>query len=132
MISCWSQKILLEMTHAPATKQNGDTQRPKHPDIDGGWGWWVVFASFMIHIVSKLNNFLVFCYYELSTWFIWFNQWHTKLILSQIFFLPPIDQLFAFIVKKYSRELRIIVRTHNEEFHTSYVRYWKNSMQRGN
>ena len=32
---------------------------------DGGWGWWVVFASFMIHIVGEsklpftcaLNNF---------------------------------------------------------------------------
>lgn len=44
------------MTHAPVSKreQNGDeTPKPKHPDIDGGWGWWVVFASFMIHIVSK-------------------------------------------------------------------------------
>lgn len=41
------------MSHAPATKQNGEKERPKHPDIDGGWGWWVVFASFMIHIVSK-------------------------------------------------------------------------------
>jgi hypothetical protein len=41
------------MTHAPAVKENGERQRPKHPDIDGGWGWWVVFASFAIHIVSK-------------------------------------------------------------------------------
>lgn len=44
------------MTHAPVSKrqdENGEAARPKHPDIDGGWGWWVVFASFMIHIVSK-------------------------------------------------------------------------------
>lgn len=42
------------MTHAPATKrQEGADERPPHPDIDGGWGWWVVFASFAIHIVSK-------------------------------------------------------------------------------
>lgn len=45
------------MTHAPATKrlnENGEeVPKAKHPDIDGGWGWWVVFASFMIHIVSK-------------------------------------------------------------------------------
>lgn len=48
------------MTHAPAVKrqdQNGEeVQRPPHPDIDGGWGWWVVFASFMIHIVSEYPN----------------------------------------------------------------------------
>ena len=24
---------------------------------DGGWGWWVVFASFMIHIVGEFNLF---------------------------------------------------------------------------
>lgn len=42
------------MAHAPAAKkEEGDNVRPKHPDIDGGWGWWVVFASFMIHIVSE-------------------------------------------------------------------------------
>lgn len=44
------------MTHAPVSKrQEGDDvveERPRHPDIDGGWGWWVVFASFMIHIVT--------------------------------------------------------------------------------
>ena len=46
------------MTHAPVSKrQNGDEveERQKHPDIDGGWGWWVVFASFMIHIVSEYS-----------------------------------------------------------------------------
>ncbi len=25
---------------------------------DGGWGWWVVFASFMIHVIGKLNIML--------------------------------------------------------------------------
>lgn len=52
------------MTHAPVSRrqdQNGveevEKQRPSHPDIDGGWGWWVVFASFCIHIVSKYSCF---------------------------------------------------------------------------
>ncbi|XP_070491773.1 monocarboxylate transporter 5 [Chironomus tepperi] len=42
------------MTHAPAAKRKDgeEAERPKHPDIDGGWGWYVVFASFMIHIVT--------------------------------------------------------------------------------
>lgn len=29
------------------------------PPPDGGWGWAVVFASFMIHVVSKLTNILL-------------------------------------------------------------------------
>lgn len=41
------------MSHAPATKKDQVGERRPHPDIDGGWGWWVVFASFAIHIVSK-------------------------------------------------------------------------------
>ena len=27
---------------------------------DGGWGWVVVFASFMIHIIGKLPIYLLF------------------------------------------------------------------------
>ena len=23
---------------------------------DGGWGWWVVFASFMIHVIGELSS----------------------------------------------------------------------------
>ena len=26
---------------------------------DGGWGWWVVFASFMIHIVGEFNLLII-------------------------------------------------------------------------
>ena len=32
-----------------------ESNLPKPPD--GGWGWWVVFASFMIHVIGKTNNF---------------------------------------------------------------------------
>lgn len=54
----FGSKVTSAMTHAPACKRqevaNGEeVPRPKHPDIDGGWGWWVVFASFCIHIVSE-------------------------------------------------------------------------------
>lgn len=56
------------MTHAPANN-GAPLQRRPHPDIDGGWGWVVVFASFSIHIVSKyhkhsndmLNSFFYEC-----------------------------------------------------------------------
>lgn len=28
------------------------------PPPDGGWGWMVVYASFMIHVFSEFNFFL--------------------------------------------------------------------------
>lgn len=30
------------------------------PPPDGGWGWMVVFASFMIHVISEYFLFLTF------------------------------------------------------------------------
>lgn len=40
------------MTHgAPAKKKNDDEE--VIPPPDGGWGWVVVFGSFMIHIIGK-------------------------------------------------------------------------------
>lgn len=71
------------MTHAPVSKredQNGEeNSRPKHPDIDGGWGWWVVFASFMIHIVSE--------YFDDIFFFSFINQHEvtkTKMLIAPI------------------------------------------------
>ena len=34
-----------------------ESNLPKPPD--GGWGWWVVFASFMIHVIGKTTNFAI-------------------------------------------------------------------------
>lgn len=39
-------------TQAVETSREGSESLPPPPD--GGWGWMIVFASFMIHIVSKL------------------------------------------------------------------------------
>ncbi|CAH2104374.1 unnamed protein product [Euphydryas editha] len=37
-------------THAVETSREGSESLPPPPD--GGWGWMIVFASFMIHIVK--------------------------------------------------------------------------------
>ncbi|KAG6463100.1 hypothetical protein O3G_MSEX013670 [Manduca sexta] len=39
--------------HAPESSRDGSESPPPPPD--GGWGWMVVFASFMIHIVSEYS-----------------------------------------------------------------------------
>lgn len=44
------------MSHGPVKKKeiDGDEELDEGPPPpDGGWGWMVAFASFMIHIVSK-------------------------------------------------------------------------------
>jgi MFS family permease len=41
------------MTHAPVAKKRDDEEQDEViVPPDGGWGWWVVFASFAIHIVT--------------------------------------------------------------------------------
>lgn len=44
----------------PEKKTSLATPVSKGPP-DGGWGWFVVFGSFMIHVVSKYNNFTCVC-----------------------------------------------------------------------
>lgn len=53
------------MTHAPAARKRpgaedddgeSETDSSTVPPPDGGWGWFVVWASFMIHIVSKYSK----------------------------------------------------------------------------
>ncbi len=38
----------------PSNEESFDSSLPTPPD--GGWGWWVVFASFMIHVIGKFVN----------------------------------------------------------------------------
>lgn len=41
------------MTHgAPAKKNPANDDEEVIPPPDGGWGWAVVFGSFMIHIIG--------------------------------------------------------------------------------
>ena len=41
------------MTHGAPAKKNPTTDEEVIPPPDGGWGWAVVFGSFMIHIIGK-------------------------------------------------------------------------------
>ena len=41
------------MTHGAPAKKNPTNDEEVIPPPDGGWGWAVVFGSFMIHIIGK-------------------------------------------------------------------------------
>lgn len=45
------------MTHGAPAKKNVDDDEEIIPPPDGGWGWAVVFGSFMIHIIGIYSEF---------------------------------------------------------------------------
>lgn len=43
----------------PRRDDEEESEAPVPPD--GGWGWLVVFGSFMIHVISKSQLYLLYC-----------------------------------------------------------------------
>lgn len=83
------------MTHIPekngkaVVKHNGEkngkaTQEEvvQPPPPDGGWGWVVVFASFMVHVISEYIHMLIVLFFydyfkfELSRAFCAYKQYY--------------------------------------------------------
>ena len=58
------------------SQSNGDLPIPP----DGGWGWFVVFASFMIHVVGKLSLVNLRKFNKLMIFSLHFSRWHYILI----------------------------------------------------
>ena len=48
------------MTHGAPKKKNVDDD--VSPPPDGGWGWAVVFGSFMIHVFGKNFIYILFTF----------------------------------------------------------------------
>uniref|UniRef100_A0A0K8TLS6 Putative monocarboxylate transporter n=1 Tax=Tabanus bromius TaxID=304241 RepID=A0A0K8TLS6_TABBR len=92
------------MTHGPPArrKQNADqdddsNQLPTPPD--GGWGWMVVFGSFMIHIINDgiTYSFGLF-YYEFVTYFNEsksFTAWIVSILVGVTLCSGPISSAFV-------------------------------------
>ncbi|XP_075212745.1 monocarboxylate transporter 1 isoform X2 [Lycorma delicatula] len=51
------------MSHAPAPESQSDEENKITPP-DGGWGWVVVFASFMIHIITDGVTYTFGIFYD--------------------------------------------------------------------
>jgi len=50
----WVKHIMAGKKSEQETSSLSSSELPQPPD--GGWGWAVVFASFMIHVVGEIEN----------------------------------------------------------------------------
>lgn len=85
MRSVWEGKMA---EHGITKRNEDDDDDSLPPPPDGGWGWVVVFGSFMIHIVSKWRSL-----FNISSFF-WLLLWTFVTGVTY----PPFDHFLLTIV----------------------------------
>ena len=85
-------------------KEEEEDDQPIVPPPDGGWGWAVVFASFMIHVIGKYDlqktfnalfiHTLFIRTFSLSRFRIYFCK--TEQFFSYFNFMPRTNYLICF------------------------------------
>lgn len=49
----------MTISSATTKKRDDEEESDLPPPPDGGWGWMVVFGSFMIHVISEFFDFFL-------------------------------------------------------------------------